>query len=374
VTISGNTAAANVGGVAVYGGTLIDSIVTDNHAATTGGVQIHSGTISHTVIRDNVATGSIGGVFLSGEGQIDHSEISGNSAGADGGGVALAVKTPTITNSTISGNTAARGGGIFREPVDPVEPDPGTATLSFVTIADNTAGTGANVFGDNSNGVIHAGRSIIAYSHSGSDCNIALVSDDYNVEEGTSCMLNSANDVSGVDPLLGALANNGGPTKTRSLGANSPAVNRVPAQACPSSDDDQRGTSRPVGGACDSGAFESSFSSTATPSPSPSPTGSPVSQQKVWGDEDCGNDVDGADLAELLRWAAGIPLLTQGCFPALNAAVYVNSVALRWADLNCDTVVNAVDALTHVLVKAGLTPTLVGNGCPNLEDQVSVHD
>jgi hypothetical protein len=129
-----------------------------------------------------------------------------------------------------------------------------------------------------------------------------------------------------------------------------------------------------VGGACDSGAFESSFSSTATPSPSPSPTGSPVSQQKVWGDEDCGNDVDGADLAELLRWAAGIPLLTQGCFPALNAAVYVNSVALRWADLNCDTVVNAVDALTHVLVKAGLTPTLVGNGCPNLEDQVSVHD
>ena len=60
-----------------------------------------------------------------------------------------------------------------------------------------------------------------------------------------------------ADPLLGDLADNGGPTPTMALGAGSPAIDF--ASGCPETD--QTGAARV--GACDSGAVE--FQGTATP-------------------------------------------------------------------------------------------------------------
>jgi hypothetical protein len=59
-----------------------------------------------------------------------------------------------------------------------------------------------------------------------------------------------------ANPRLGALAQNGGPTKTMAIGPGSPAIDKVPASGagCPSTD--QRGVKRPQGRACDIGAFE----------------------------------------------------------------------------------------------------------------------
>jgi hypothetical protein len=59
-----------------------------------------------------------------------------------------------------------------------------------------------------------------------------------------------------VDPKLGPLASNGGPTQTRALLAGSPAINAVPASGagCPATD--QRGVVRPNGPDCDIGAYE----------------------------------------------------------------------------------------------------------------------
>ena len=61
-----------------------------------------------------------------------------------------------------------------------------------------------------------------------------------------------------IDPLLGSLQDNGGPTFTHALDANSPAVDA--GGACDLSNspllNDQRGTSRPQAGACDIGAYE----------------------------------------------------------------------------------------------------------------------
>jgi hypothetical protein len=59
-----------------------------------------------------------------------------------------------------------------------------------------------------------------------------------------------------VDPRLGPLAANGGPTLTQALLPGSPAIDAVPATGagCPATD--QRGVSRPQGPACDIGAFE----------------------------------------------------------------------------------------------------------------------
>ena len=64
----------------------------------------------------------------------------------------------------------------------------------------------------------------------------------------------------GVNPLLGALADNGGPTQTHALLPGSPAVNAGPNPLTPfpGSADDQRGAgyARVVGGRVDIGAFE----------------------------------------------------------------------------------------------------------------------
>ena len=57
------------------------------------------------------------------------------------------------------------------------------------------------------------------------------------------------------DARLGALIANGGVPLTLALGAGSDAIDRVPASAgCPATD--ARGALRPVGAACDAGAFE----------------------------------------------------------------------------------------------------------------------
>jgi hypothetical protein len=66
--------------------------------------------------------------------------------------------------------------------------------------------------------------------------------------------------MSGTDPLLGSLANNGGPTRTFALLAGSPAIDAgddATCNAAPVSGLDQRGIARPQGAHCDIGAYES---------------------------------------------------------------------------------------------------------------------
>ena len=58
-----------------------------------------------------------------------------------------------------------------------------------------------------------------------------------------------------TDPLLGPLANNGGPTRTMIIASNSPAIGRAVATAN-SPSRDQRGEPRPLGSPTDLGAYE----------------------------------------------------------------------------------------------------------------------
>jgi hypothetical protein len=73
---------------------------------------------------------------------------------------------------------------------------------------------------------------------------------------GTTFAAGSANNLAGVDPLLGPLANNGGPTKTHALLPGSPAINHGANPAGLTFD--QRGSPflRAFGGGVDIGAFE----------------------------------------------------------------------------------------------------------------------
>ena len=66
-----------------------------------------------------------------------------------------------------------------------------------------------------------------------------------------------------ADPLLGVLADNGGPTQTRAMNTNSPAIDAGNNANCPATD--QRGVSRPQGGGCDIGAYERVVVLTVTP-------------------------------------------------------------------------------------------------------------
>lgn len=83
----------------------------------------------------------------------------------------------------------------------------------------------------------------------------------YNLDSGTTCGFSDPSDITGTGAGLGALASNGGPTRTQAVLAGSPAIDHggTAADGCPAVD--QRGRPRPDEasdrGACDIGAYES---------------------------------------------------------------------------------------------------------------------
>jgi hypothetical protein len=75
-----------------------------------------------------------------------------------------------------------------------------------------------------------------------------------NIAGDDTCGLTQPTDHPGVNPRLGPLADNGGPTATLALPPRSPAIDAGNDATCPSAD--QRGVPRPQGPHCDIGAFE----------------------------------------------------------------------------------------------------------------------
>jgi CSLREA domain-containing protein len=198
---------------------------------------------------------------------VTGSTINGNVAPSGGGihvdeGVAT-----TLENSTISGNTASGadgGGGIL---TDPASGNPqGTASLTNVTVTANSAPSGAGG-GLRNNGAITVKNTIVSGNNGGNCSGGGAISEQgNNLENGTSCGLNVT-----ANPQLGPLAGNGGVTPTHAISANSPAADA--GADCPPPDTDQRGVSRPVGAACDIGAYEFVESKTVPSVPDCSPDG-----------------------------------------------------------------------------------------------------
>jgi hypothetical protein len=156
-----------------------------------------------------------------------------------GGGI-YNFRTLELSNSTVSGNTAtsgSSGGGIYSNSV-------GTMTLSNTIVARNSATTKPDASGS----FTSEGNNLIGDTTGSSGW-------------GTS-------DLQNVNPLLGPLQNNGGPTDTHALLPDSPAVDAANSTTCPLTD--QRGETRKDGDGngttvCDIGAFEKE---TAPPPPS----------------------------------------------------------------------------------------------------------
>ena len=188
-------------------------------------------------------TGGMEGGAIDGTGgavTLTDSTVSGNTAAAAGGGIFADgdAATLSLTNTTVTGNSAPSGSGI--------EVAGGQATLTNVTLAGNTGSADLDVAA--APAVARLGGTI-----AGGCSGTPPASLGFNLDTGASCGLAGQGDRTG-DPLLGALANNGGETDTMALGAGSAAIDG--GGACPPPAADQRGVARPQGAACDTGAFE----------------------------------------------------------------------------------------------------------------------
>ncbi len=177
----------------------------------------------------------------------------------DGGGINNASGTVTVINSTLSGNSASgAGGGIFNF-------NSGTVTVTNSTLSGNSASGGGGVFNSatvlpgqpNAVNKVTATTSLFANPAGGnlvSEAGTAFVSGGHNLFTDAPAVTLDPTDLTNTDPLLGPLADNGGPTFTQALLPGSPAIDA--GVAVPGVTTDQRGIRRPQGSAPDIGAFE----------------------------------------------------------------------------------------------------------------------
>ena len=264
-TVSDNTATtSNGGGIYNLGTlTLTDSDVSGNTASSNnGGGILNSGTLNLTdsAVSGNTSALAGGGIWndTTGTLNINNTTIGGNTAN-DGGGIYNFSGTQTLTNITVSGNTAsASGGGIYN--------NNDTMTLTNSTVTDNVAETGSGGGIRNIGTFAELVNTIIAVNSAaslGPDCFGAPISLGYNlIGDDTDCgYIAATGDLLNVDPLLGPLQDNGGPTFTHALLTGSPAIDAIPVADCNDIDGvpvttDQRGVVRPQGPDCDMGSYE----------------------------------------------------------------------------------------------------------------------
>ena len=202
-------------------------------------------------------------------------EISNNIARNSGAGIFNNNGSVSLINCTISGNlvegnrvNASGGAGI-----DSFGPN-ASVSLDCVTLTGNSA---PNVAGNVRAGVwIEEGKfrlhNSIVYGNGARDVQVdsgAIQSSGFNIigKISTKTGLKSTDKV-GVNPKLGALANNGGPTQTHALQTGSPAINLGDPAIRGGFDQRGAGFPRVRGGRADIGAFEVQLDAPATEKPS----------------------------------------------------------------------------------------------------------
>ncbi|QDV19782.1 Putative peptidyl-prolyl cis-trans isomerase [Gimesia panareensis] len=283
ITLNNSTVSTNVssngggGGIYQNGGTLTlnGSTITDNTtgAATDGGglyVFDTTTTVTDSTFYLNRSSGSGGGLRQSGGSlTVRGSTFYDNSAlFGDGGAISSGADTTALINSTLSGNSAEyNGGGIFfSNPVDFV-----SGIINNSTIANNTANqSGGGLYA--SFDTITLNNTLIAdnsASSSGNDVS-AYVNGSYSLIESAAGINNDIsgfNFITGQDPGLLPLADNGGLTLTHALNTSSIAIDAGdpgfdPSTFTPELTLDQRGSARVADGNHDStsrvdiGAYE----------------------------------------------------------------------------------------------------------------------
>ncbi len=314
-TLIGNSATGSGGGIDNFGMLTIANSTLSGNSAGYGGGGIYNdgrtGSASLTVVDSTLSLNravSGGGIWNDGNNgsatlTVSNSTLSGNSSQYEGGGIYNAAfnggsATLTIANSTLSGNSATFGGGILNEAFQSsatvqianstlsgnsaqgegqgegggIYNAGGTLTIANSTVSGNSAEVGCGgIFNEDFGGTsatLEIGSTILNAGASGSTIsnqNGTVTSLGYNLssDDGGGFLTNTG-DQTNTPPLLGPLADNGGPTFTHALFPGSPAIDQ--GKNFSGAATDQRGFPRPVnflaianaagGDGSDIGAFE----------------------------------------------------------------------------------------------------------------------
>jgi CSLREA domain-containing protein len=286
-TISTSDFTGNVAGGGYLGASGNGGAIANAGSLTLSGSTVSGNAAGSGTLQSGIAGGNGGGLYTSrGSVSLNGDTFTANTSGDGGsapfvdpggafggpggdGGAIYAAAPVTATNTTIAANSVGIGGVNSLPHIGSAAPGAGGGVavgagatgLSYVTIAGNSDGI------TNLGGTVTLLGSIVADSTGADDSNTSnctgAISEvaGYNLDGDGSCALSQPTDIAGSEPLLGPLADNGGPTQTEALLAGSPAIDSGGSAAvgCPAVD--QRGQSRPDeggdAGSCDIGAYES---------------------------------------------------------------------------------------------------------------------
>jgi len=235
------------GGLMNHGAALVDrSVFLQNWAGGAGAIW-NGGDLE---VRDSQLTSNFARFYGAGLENRGRALVTRSSIDdGDGGGILnWSSGVLSIVNSTVSRNFSWRGyTGIDNR-------DGGTVEIVSSSIVHNSVLDYQGPSGVA--GPVRLMNTIVA-DNQGGDCTVSVTSLGNNLDSDGSCGLIGPGDLAGTDPMLGPLADNGGPTPTYALLPGSPAIDRISTDWCTAATD-QRGVARPRNhrGLCDIGAYE----------------------------------------------------------------------------------------------------------------------
>lgn len=298
--------------------TILDSRITGNHTVVAAGAGNHGGGVAHDAtggaltitsseISLNTAEESGAGLWVAGGPfKLVRSRVTSNIGGGTGGGLFVSSNDFKVFYTEFAGNQANAGGGLYSQATGDVERsafianiatttggglhDTQTTFVRHSTIADNSAATGGGAYtasqmtlfdadtiasNDGGGGVHNVSgaaleNAILSQNVGGNCTGAAPTVGEGNMENTNTCGLVStptSPNFPNTNPLLGPIADNGGPTRTMALLSGSPAIDAVSSLIrtnCQNSPDQRglpRGRPRTNNGVddvflCDAGAFE----------------------------------------------------------------------------------------------------------------------
>lgn len=258
-TVSANLATGGYGGagadgsssyIIMYGGYMGQPGGPAGMGGSASGGIYNSGTASlvNDTIASNTATGGRGGNGGNGGYSTVTDWIArggnGGNGGAAAGGLADVSGVLRLTNCTVAGDSAAAGsggpGGLGNTAGMPIGPGGASGT------------DGTPVAGGLASPACTFANTLLAWC-APSNFTGTNVDAQGNLSSDGSCAF-SAGSFNNINPQLGPLADNGGPTPTMALLLGSPAIDAGFSAGAPVID--QRGIARPQGSAVDIGAFE----------------------------------------------------------------------------------------------------------------------
>jgi hypothetical protein len=264
LTLQNGTFGIRAGGARV---TVLGSVIRDNASSGIGdGCEVYCPppalrlVLEDSAITGNGASGDTYGTAVDlqesrSRATITRCTLSGNTAPFSfSSAVYVRRGVVQLTDSTVSGNTPGHGIWFGWETSVPYNRPHGIGRITRSTVTNNGL---QGVHGDADVNRVTIEGSIFA-NNAGEDCasaNLTVTTRGFNLIE-TGCSGRQGRpdlDLTGVDPQLGPLQDNGGPTETHALLPGSPALGVVDRGAkC--REPDQRGVARVA--PCDIGAYE----------------------------------------------------------------------------------------------------------------------